>query len=87
MSWRPETSGSGAGGGLNSPMSSRPYADPGKGGSHPGDKGGMKETVALGAPPSSAGQGDPLGMQITEELGGSQPQKGTFPTGTSIRTA
>lgn len=90
MGWRPELGGNNAEStaSLNTPMSSRGWNEQSmsKGGSHPGDKGGMKETVALGAPPSTA-TSEPVGMQITEELGGTQPQKGTFPTGTSIRTA
>ena len=85
MSWRPEHTGTSAGGGLNSPMSSRPVADPGKGGMQAGDKDGMKETVALGAPPSST-KGGPVGMQITEDTQNIAGKGGgAFPSGTLIR--
>lgn len=68
---------------LSSPMSSRPYDVPGKGGMHPGDKDGLKDAVALGAPESST-KGGPVGLQITEEMQGGMPSGPTMPRGTSI---
>jgi hypothetical protein len=82
---------------LSSPMGSRPYADGGKGGEHPG----IKDGVALGAPsgselmtpmqqrpvpvktiPAPAG---PVTFQVTEDVQSIEGRKGAFPTGTSIK--
>lgn len=68
---------------LSSPMSSRPWSNQGTGGNNPGDKDGLKATVALGAPMASTASG-PVGMQITEELAGGMPSGPTMPTGTAI---
>jgi hypothetical protein len=83
---------------MNSPMSSRPYPDPGQGGQHPGNKDGadeLKGAVAgqLNSPmasapvkqPGASTAGAPTGpFQVTEDV-----QKmeggGAFPTGTSSR--
>jgi len=76
-------------------MSSRPMPDPGKGGSHPGDKDGVEElrgAVAgnLNTPmahtepktPGASTAGGPVGMQVTESLQGIDGKRGGFPGGT-----
>ena len=96
MSWRPEHTGTSAGGGLNSPMSSRPVADPGKGGNMPGDKDGvsaLKGAAAgqLNSPmheapvkqPGVSTAGGPVGMQVTEDVQAIDGKSGSFPRGTA----
>jgi hypothetical protein len=87
-----------AGGGLNSPMGSRPYPTPPAGGTMPGDKDGMealKGAVAgqLNSPmasapvsqPGASTAGGPVGLQVTENIQGIEGKRGSFPSGTSAR--
>ena len=86
------------GGGLSSPMGSRPAPTPGTGGNMPGDKDGMealKGAVAgqLNSPmasapvsqPGASTAGSPVGMQVTEDVQGIVGKRGAFPTGTSAK--
>lgn len=99
MSWEPPVKGHAPGGGLTSPMSSRPYADPGQGGQHPGNKDGvdaLKGAVAgqlqspmTDSPYKQVGAttaGAPTGpFQVTEDIQAIDGKRGGFPSGTGTR--
>jgi hypothetical protein len=88
------------GGGLSSPMGSRPSVapTPGAGGNQPGDKDGVEflkgaaagqlsspMTSAPATQPGVSTAGGPVGLQVTESVQDIVNKRGSFPTGTSTK--
>ena len=86
---------------LNSPMSSRPFNEEGRGGNHAGMKDGVampaKGSDVVNTPMSSSPvpsatmspstAGGPVGMQVTEDVKGAASKHNVFPSGTSSKVS